>query len=89
MTNNQDVVGSESFDKLIFGVFFGFLFPACFFLAAFILWFYFFQLVKPLYFVLSGLFTGLLVDLLILKKLVRRRFELPVWFLILTYLFCN
>ena len=43
MTNNQDVVGSGSFDKLIFGVFFGFLFLAFFFLAAFILWFYFFN----------------------------------------------
>ena len=89
MTNNQDVVGSGSFDKLIFGVFFGFLFLAFFFLAAFILWFYFFQLVKPLYLVLPGLFTGLLVDLLILKKLVRGRFELPFWFLIGTYLFSN
>lgn len=89
MNNNRGVARSGSIDKLIFGLLFGFLFPACFFLAAFALWFFLFQSQKPLYFVLPGLFTGLLVDLLILKKLVRRRFELPFWFLICTYLFCN
>jgi hypothetical protein len=89
VNQTDNAIMKRSVDDLIFGLILGSLFPAFFFLACLVLWFYLFQTVNPLYFVLPGLFTGLLIDLIFLKRLILTRYELPVWILICTYLFCN
>ena len=76
-------------DKLLFGLLFGFSFPVLFFLIALTLWFCFFQNYNVLHFVITGLIIGILSDILFLRKLVSITFELPVWVLIVLYLFYN
>lgn len=76
-------------DKLIFGILLGAPVPVFFFLLLLTFWYFQFQNYNVLYFVLTGLFTGLIIDFIFLKTLVRRVFELPTVFLILLYLFYN
>ena len=89
MNQKGDAIWKRPLDNLIFGLIFGSIFPAFFFLAFLALWFYLFQTVNPLDFALSGIFTGLLIDLIFLKRLILIRYELPVWVLSCSYLFCN
>jgi hypothetical protein len=76
-------------DKLLFGLLFGFSFPIFFFLIALTLWYYSFQDSNVLYFILAGLITGILIDILYLKKMVRMTLDLPTWITIGFYLFYN
>jgi hypothetical protein len=79
----------KQFDKLIFGLIFGFSFPLLFLLLFFTLWYYFFQEIHPLYFLLTGLITGILADIFYLKKVVTITLLLPAWSLVGIYLFHN
>jgi hypothetical protein len=74
-------------DKLIFGLLFGLVFPLLFFMGAITIWFYSFRELNVLYFVLSGLFSGIIIDLIFLNKLINKALELPVWLLTGFYIF--
>lgn len=74
-------------DKLILGLIFGSSFPILLFLIAVTIWFYFFQNSNVFYFVFAGLLTGLFIDLIYLKRLIKNGFDLPNWVLIGLYLF--
>jgi hypothetical protein len=77
-------------DKFIFGILFGGSFPVFFFLVSLLIWFNFSRDEKiVLYFVSTGILFGLVTDILILKKLINNRFNLPGWALIAFYLFFN
>lgn len=77
-------------DKLIFGIIFVSSFPIFFFLISVLIWFNFFRDEKiVLYFVSTGVLIGLFTDIVVLNKLINRRFSLPGWVLISFYLFYN
>ncbi len=76
-------------DKLILGLIFGSIPPLLLFMSSVVVWFYFFQKLQPLVFAFSGVVVGLLINLVYLKRLIKTGFDLPVWFLICTYLFYN
>lgn len=78
------------FEKIFFGILIGGVFPLFFSLLLMIIWFYFDMLEKCApYYLITGLLSGLIIDLKYLKGLVNNRYDLPVWFLIAIYLFCN
>jgi hypothetical protein len=87
LVNNMSVI--KPVDRLIFRLLFGFLFPVLFFMLAFTIWFYAFQDSNVWYFVLAGLFAGILIDAVYLKKLVNGTFELSAWILASFYIFYN
>jgi hypothetical protein len=76
-------------DKLIFGIMIGSAFPIFLFMIALAIWFYFFQNANVLYFVFVGLSTGLLFDLIFLKRLVENKYNLPSWMIIGIYALYN
>jgi hypothetical protein len=76
-------------DKLLFGLFFGFSFPLLFSMCSFILWYYFFQVIHPLYLIFIGFIAGIFTDIIYLKKLINLTPDLPTWILIGFYLFYN
>jgi len=70
-------------DKWILGLLFGGVAPILFFFISFIIWFYYFQSQEAIIFVLFGIFLGLVFDSLFLKKLVNKKFHLPIGILVL------
>ncbi|MFA5817448.1 MAG: hypothetical protein WC865_17740, partial [Bacteroidales bacterium] len=55
-------------DKLIFGLFLGAIFPILLTFLSVTMWYYFPQNDNVLYFVSAGFLTGVIIDLLFLKK---------------------
>jgi hypothetical protein len=80
----------KKFDKILFGLVIGFLFPVLIGMLSFIIWFYFDrQETHALIYSLIGLLGGLLIDFIFLKRLVYKRYELPVWFVAGLYILYN
>jgi len=78
------------YDKVIIGILLGCVFPLFFFLASFSIWFYFDRNENyVLAYVITGLILGFTTDLLFLKTLITRRFELPIWLIAGIYLIYN
>lgn len=81
---------NRAFDRIVFGVLLGAAFPVFCFLAAGTIWFYIDRNeTVVLFYVLTGLLIGLLIDLRYLKGWIIRRYELPIWFVVALYLFYN
>jgi hypothetical protein len=77
-------------DKLIFGLFLGIVFLVLFSLIAGIIGFYTYKDDKIMpYFVGAGFLTGILVDILFLRRLINKLFDLPVWLLAGLYILGN
>lgn len=69
----------KQIDKLIFGLLFGCSFPILFIMGAITIWFCSFQVSNVLFFVLAGLISGILTDIVFLKKLINNALDLPFW----------
>jgi hypothetical protein len=81
---------NRAFDRIVIGVLLGAAFPVFCFLVAGTIWFYIDRNeTVVLYYVITGLLIGLLIDLGFLKGWIIRRFELPIWFVVALYLFYN
>ena len=81
---------NQTFDKIVIDLLLGAAFPVFCFLAAGTIWFYIDRNESVvLYYVVTGLIVGLLIDLRFLKGWIIRRFELPIWFMVGLYLFYN
>jgi len=81
---------NQAFDKIVIDLLLGAAFPVFCFLAAGTIWFYVDRNeTVVLYYVVTGLIVGLLIDLRYLKGWIIRRFELPIWFMVALYLFYN
>ncbi len=77
-------------DKLIFGLFASVVFLVLFSLIAGTIGFYTYKDDKIMpYFVGAGFLTGILVDILFLRKLINKLFDLPVWLLAGLYILGN
>lgn len=79
----------KSINKLILGLIFGIISPLFLFMSSVVLWFYFFQEIHPLYFALSGVVLGLIIDSIYLKIWIEYGFDLPIQILVGTFLFYN
>jgi hypothetical protein len=80
----------KQLDKLLIGLIIGGIFPLLLGLCAVIVWFYADKDENnALTYLLVGLAAGFLIDLRFLKKWVRHRYELPIWFVCAIYLFYN
>jgi hypothetical protein len=76
-------------DKIIFGLIMGFVFPVLFALVAFIVGFNFFREESLPYFFAAGLLSGVIADILFLKRLIPILFDLPVWLCVGFYITGN
>lgn len=77
-------------DKLIFGLSLGIVFLVLFSLIAGTIGFYTFKDDKIMpYFIGAGFMTGILVDILFLRKLINKLFDLPVWLMAGLYILGN
>lgn len=76
-------------DKLIFGLFLSVVFLVLFSLLAGTIGFYVNKGNNMPYFVASGFLTGVLADILFLRKLINKLFDLPVWLLAGLYILGN
>ena len=80
----------KSFDKIFFGFLVGFAFPFILGVLSVILWFYIDKNESSaLIYLIAGLLFGLVIDLKFLKKWIKKRYELSIWFIILIYLIYN
>lgn len=80
----------KNYDKLLFGLLIGIAFPFILGLLFTILWFYVDKNESNvLFYLCSGLLAGIIIDLKYLKYWINRRYDLPVWFMILIYLIYN
>jgi hypothetical protein len=75
---------------MFLGFIFGGTFPLLFCLFSITIWFYFDRNEHriPVYLV-TALFSGLIIDLKFLKGWIDKRYELPVWFIMGIYVFYN
>jgi hypothetical protein len=76
-------------DRIIFAVVLGVLFPVLFALVAGTAGYYFSSDERMPYFVAAGLLTGFMIDIFLLKRLVTRVFDLPLWIVGVFYILCN
>lgn len=77
------------FDKFLLGLLFGSAGPLFLIMVFFTIWFFFFQSWNVFIFIFTGLAAGIFIDLLFLNKTMEKVLELPIWILILLYLFYN
>jgi hypothetical protein len=80
----------KRFDKILFGFVIGFIFPIMIGLLSVLIWFYADrqEIHAPIY-ALIGLSSGLLIDLVFLKRWINKRYMLPIWFAAGIYIFYN
>ena len=80
----------KRFDKILFGFLIGFIFPVITGLISVFIWFYSDkqETHAPIY-VLIGLSSGLLIDLMFLKRWINKRYTLPIWFVAGIYILYN
>ena len=76
-------------DKIIFGFIIGASFPILFSLIAMTVGFYFFKTESLPYFFFAGLLTGLLIDIVYLKRLLNNILDIPIGILAGFYIFHN
>jgi hypothetical protein len=77
-------------EKIITGFILGGTFPLLLAILSLLIWFCFDKNEsRALFYVLSGLLLGFLIDIGFLKKWINKRYELPVWFITGIYLFYN
>jgi hypothetical protein len=76
-------------DKIIFGIILGAVFPILFSLIAVTIGYYVYKGEKMPYFLAAGLLTGLIADILFLKRLVTSVFDLQFWIIAGFYVLCN
>jgi hypothetical protein len=80
----------KKFEKIIIGAFLGGTFPLLFGACWLLLWFYFDKNEsRALYYLLSGMLLGLVIDIRFLKGWVDKRYELPDWITAAIYIFYN
>ena len=75
------------YDKLFLGFIFGFPAPFILFSLGLVLWMFLFRNSVVYYFVIPGFFSGIILDILFLKKLIRNAFDLSQAILISLYVF--
>lgn len=77
-------------DRWIFGILLGAVAPIFLSLLSISLWLYLSRNEDVVwYFVLTAFFTGLIIDIMFLKKWIDRRYNLEIWTLMMIYLFYN
>ncbi|MGD0342802.1 MAG: hypothetical protein ABSA76_13950 [Bacteroidales bacterium] len=80
----------KRFDKILFGLVIGFIFPIMIGLLSVLIWFYNDgQETHAPFYALIGLSSGLLIDLIFLKRLINKLYVLPIWFVAGIYIFYN
>lgn len=80
----------KQLDKIASGLIIGFSIPLFFSLSALLLWFYLDRNESnALACVGIGFFLGIIIDFVFLKRLIRFRYELPIWFIAAIYIFYN
>ena len=80
----------ERFDKIFFGFVIGTMFPIMTGMLSFLIWFYGDRKeTHALIYVLIGLSSGLLIDLMFLKRLINKRYDLVIWFVAGIYILYN
>ncbi len=73
-------------DKILFGLIIGIVFPSLFIFFAGLIWFYSGQTESNIpAFLLFGAILGLLIDIKYLNRLIKKRYTLPIWFVIAIY----
>lgn len=79
-----------SFEKILFTLLIGFIFPLMISLLSISLWFYFDKSEnRAILYLISGLLSGLLIDLRFLKRWIIHIYELPIFFVAGIYIFYN
>jgi hypothetical protein len=76
-------------DKVVFGFILGIMFPAVFSLIAVSLGFYFLKETWLPFLFAAGIIAGIIFDFLIIKKLLKDLFDLPLWVIACGYVLCN
>lgn len=80
----------RNFDKPFFALVIGAVFPIFFCLISMIVWYYFdHSESRVLFFLLTGLIIGVLIDIKYLKDWVNTRYDLPLWFVAAIYIVYN
>lgn len=80
----------KNIEKRISGLIIGSIFPLSLGLLLVTIWFLFDKSEnRPLFYLAFGLLVGILIDLKFLKGWINRRFNLPIWIIILIYLVYN
>jgi hypothetical protein len=80
----------KRFDEILFGLVIGLIFPIMIGLLSVLIWFYTDrqETHAPIY-ALIGLSSGLLLDLMFLKRWINNRYVLPIWFVVGIYILYN
>jgi len=77
-------------EKKIIGLIIGSIFPLSLGLLSVTIWFLIDKSEsRPLIYLAIGLLTGILIDLIFLKNWINRRFNLPIWIIVMIYLVYN
>jgi hypothetical protein len=77
-------------DKIFFGLLFGGIPFLFFFLISLTVWFYFDRNETRIpFYIVPGLLMAIFMDIWFLKGWLKRRYDLPIWFVLAIYLFCN
>jgi hypothetical protein len=84
-----DKIPMYKIDKIVFGAILGIMIPAICSMITFLIGFYEFEEKYIPYFFIAGLVAGLVVDILLLKKLLNDLFDLPLWIIACTFILCN
>lgn len=84
MTTLARISGMNNIEKIFIGLLLGSIFPILLFLTGW--WTTYKNPLSP-FFAFAGLSIGLIIDILLLKRWIRRAYSLPVWQLIGIYLF--
>jgi len=80
----------QRFDKILFGFVIGFIFPIMIGLLSVLVWFYTDrQETHAPFYALIGLSSGLLIDLMFLKRWIKKRYVLSIWFVAGIYILYN
>jgi len=76
-------------DRIIFGSFLGLFFPFLFSLIAIAIAFYFSNEKDMPFFFTGGIATGIIVDIILMKRMLSGLFDIPFWIFAVFYILCS